>query len=538
MNRFTPFFKQLLALLQKPFREELNFFLLIYIASATVSCIGYTMLDSWDSGLYIAGNHFIICYLLTWILILIPNHFRIKTLYKGFVLGLIAVSTLIDIVCIFIFHSTYTMDMIALAKGTNEYEVREFFDTFFSTNIVVIILLVIMAVVIIYRLSLKMAKFRIDLTYKLGLLLLSVSVISFYFVNRFWMEYPNISIVRFFYLNKFQSPPSLKEYYVHPQLVTEDQRMPQNLVLIIGESFTRDFSSLYGYEKETNPRLAKRYKDSTLLVFKNVRSKAINTIPSFQNFMTTNEYAENYNSKNWYERLTLTEVLDCAGYYMFWISNQNKYGFYDNVATKYAEFCDSLIFSRDKFDYAQKVEGDGVLIPLIKPYVKEDRKKCFFIHLMGSHPNFSERYPQNRSKFKASDYPHRPENQRQTIADYDNSIVYNDSVVNEMISLFKDQESLVIYFSDHGLDMYHTRDNYASHGNPKDKASFDYASKIPFMIYLSEKYRQKFPEMKRRMEKNLENEFCTENLIYAVMDIIGIRFKDNEDVKRYSLLQK
>lgn len=537
MSKLSFFLKQLLSLLQRPFREELKFFLLIYIASASVSSIGYTMLDSLISGLYIASNHFIICYLLTWILILIPNHFKIKILYKFFVIGLITISTLIDIVCIFIFQSTYTMDMIALAKGTNEHEIREFFDTFFSTTTIVVILFLITAMVIVYTLSLKIATYRINLTYKLGLLFLFVSVTSFYFVDKIWVEYPNISIVRFFYLHKFQSPPNLKDYYVHPQLVIEKQRMPQNLVLIIGESFSRYFSSLYGYEKETNPKLAKLSKDSTLLVFRNVTSKAINTIPSFQHFMTTNDYSGNYSSKNWYERLTLTEVLDCAGYYMYWISNQNKYGFYDNVATKYAEFCDSLIFSRDKFNYAQKVVGDEVLIPLIKPHLKGNKKKCFFIHLMGSHPNFSERYPQNRNIFKDSDYPNRKENQRQNIADYDNSIAYNDSVVYEMIKLFKDKESLVVYFSDHGLDMYHTRDNYAAHGNPKDKESFDYASKIPFMIYSSEKYMNRFPEMRKRMQNSLNNKFCTENLIYAVMDIIGIRFKNNEDVKKYSLFQ-
>lgn len=538
MYKISSFFKQLLSLLQQPFKKELNFFLLIYIASALVSCIGYTLLLSLNYGLYIASNHFIICYLLTWILILIPNHFKLKTLYKGFVIGLIAIGTLIDIICIFIFHSIYTMDLITLAKGTNENEIKEFFNTFFSTTTFAIILFVIMAVVIVYKLSVKMATYKTNIAYKLGLLLLIVSVTGFYFVNKVWIAYPNISIVRFFYLNKFQSLPNLKYYYAHPQLATENKRMPQNLVIIIGESFARNFSSLYGYEKETNPKLAELYKDSTLFVFKNVRSKAIHTIASFQNFMTTNEYSNEYNSKNWYERFTLPEVLDCTGYYMYWISNQNKYGFYDNVATKYAELCDSLVFSRDKFNQTKEIDVDEVLIPLIKPYLKENKKKCFFIHLMGSHPEFSKRYPPNRNKFKASDYLNKKENQRQTLADYDNAILYNDSVVYEMIKLFKDKESLIIYFSDHGLDMYHTRDNYAAHGNPNDKESFDYSSKIPFMIYLSEKYMSKYPDMKERMGKNLDNQFCTENLIYTVMDILGIRFKNNEDVKRFSLLQK
>lgn len=540
MCRLISFFKSLITLLQKPFEKELNFFLLIYIASALVSCIGYTMFASLSAGLYIASNHFIICYLLTWILILIPNYLKLKTLYKTFVIVLIAIGTLIDIACIFIFHYTYTLDMIALAKGTNENEIKEFFDTFFSTTTFAIILSAIVAVGIIYKLSLKMARYKINLTYKLGLLFLFVSVTGFYFVSKIWVEYHNISLVRFFYLDRYQSPPNLKDYYVHPELVTDKQSMPENIVFIIGESFSRNYSSLYGYEKQTNPKLAELEKDSSLFVFKNVSSKSTTTIPSFQNFMTTNEYADKYSNKNWYERLTLTELLDCAGYDMYWISNQSKYGIYDNVVTKYAELCDSLVFSRDKFDKTREVDGDEILIPLINQHLKnnEHSQKCFFVHLMGSHPKFSERYPIDFNKFKASDYPDRKENQKQNIADYDNSILYNDSVVYEMIKLFEDKQSLIIYFSDHGLDVYHTREDYAGHGNYRDKESFIYATQIPFMIYLSKKYMNRFPKMKERLNKNLDNTFCTENLIYTVMDILGIKFKQNEDVKKYSLLQK
>lgn len=540
MHALTSFFKALISLLQKPFEKELNFFLLIYIASALVSCIGYTLFASLSAGLYIASNHFIICYLLTWILILIPNHFRLKTLYKILVIGLIAIGTLIDIACIFIFHYTYTLDMIALAKGTNENEIKEFFDTFFSTTTFAIILSALIAIFVIYRLSLKMATYKINLTYKLGLLFLFISVTGFYFVSKIWIEYHNISLVRFFYLDRYQSPPNLKDYYVHPEFMTENKCIPENLVFIIGESFSRNYSSLYGYEKGNNPKLSELEKDSTLFVFKNVSSKATTTIPSFQNFMTTNEYAENYNSKNWYERLTLTEMLDCVGYYTYWISNQSKYGIYDNVVTKYAELCDSMIFSRDKFDKTRKVDGDEILIPLINQHLKDNEHspKCFFVHLMGSHPKFSERYPSYFNKFQASDYPNRKENQKQNIADYDNSILYNDSVIREMIKLFEDKESLIIYFSDHGLDVYHSREDYAGHGNYRDKESFRYATEIPFMIYLSKKYMKKSPGIKRRMEKNLDTKYCTENLIYTAMDILGVRFKDNDDVEKYSILQK
>ena len=44
--------------------------------------------------------------------------------------------------------------------------------------------------------------------------------------------------------------------------------------------------------------------------------------------------------------------------------------------------------------------------------------------------------------------------QRNVLADYDNAILYNDSIVDAIISRFEDKEAIIIYMPDHGEECY------------------------------------------------------------------------------------
>ena len=43
--------------------------------------------------------------------------------------------------------------------------------------------------------------------------------------------------------------------------------------------------------------------------------------------------------------------------------------------------------------------------------------------------------------------------------------------------------------------------------------------------------------MVERMQESVDKQFCTDDLIYALMDIMNIRFHDNKDVDKYSLFR-
>ena len=152
---------------------------------------------------------------------------------------------------------------------------------------------------------------------------------------------------------------------------------------------------------------------------------------------------------------------------------------------------------------------------------------------MGSHFKFNRRYPKDYNHFKTDDYLDKMPTQRQTLAEYDNSVLYNDYVVYELMKAYEDKEAIVLYFPDHGLDLFYTKDDYAAHAlNTPD--SQKYGKAIPFMIYTTPRFQHKYPNVVERLKNSVDNEFCTGDLIYALMDIMGIRFLKNNDVESYS----
>lgn len=91
------------------------------------------------------------------------------------------------------------------------------------------------------------------------------------------------AVVSFFEESKeYKSLKTRELYNVDTQLTTSDSTL---VVVIIGESCNRNHLSLYGYHRQTSPRLAKR---NDILVFDNVISANSNTLRSVMNFLTEN----------------------------------------------------------------------------------------------------------------------------------------------------------------------------------------------------------------------------------------------------------
>lgn len=273
-----------------------------------------------------------------------------------------------------------------------------------------------------------------------------------------------------------------------------------------------------------------------MFVYENIESAELGTILSFQCIMST--YRHEYKGRvNWYECLTLPEIVSKTDYKSIWISNQCRSGAYDNVVSRYAELCDTSIWTGQKFAGIVKTDLDGIILEKISEREEfASSKNLYIIHLMGSNYSFRARYPQEYDSFKPMDYEQYPEHQRAELATYDNSILYNDYVVSEICSSFKDEEAIVIYFPDHGLDVYNSDEYYDGHPRVVDSLSVAAGREIPFMIYTSPLYKAHFPEKIEKIEKTVNKHYRTDDVLYTVMDIIGVKFADNDDVNKFSLL--
>ena len=98
------------------------------------------------------------------------------------------------------------------------------------------------------------------------------------------------------------------------------------------------------------------------------------------------------------------------------------------------------------------------------------------------------------------------------MAEYDNSILYTDFVVNEIIDKARrsDKPSLVLYFSDHGENVYFNRDFCG-----RDSLFVE----VPFYIYANNAFHKVFPDKIKKLEDARNRHFSTANIIHTIMSL-------------------
>lgn len=507
--------------LTKPFVENFYFLFILTLEASIIDVIAWTIYGNPVFGLYMGAHGYIMCYGITLVLGLI-NNVKWEGVYKRvfFVLGFI--NLVVDLAIHMTCKVGFTNDMVAIIMGTNISESREFINTYFSLEIVLIIIGAVLLLYILSKINNIISNCGRLLTIPLFCLVLLVSVVVFVRKSENW---DGVFINKIITMLSYKTPPDLRTFYTNPKVITCDEEVPDNLVLIIGESFSRIHSSLYGYDKETNPRLGQMVDDSLLVVYDNVTSPSTSTIKTFQSVMST--YKPEYgNTVNWYECTTLMEILSLAGYRTVWISNQSPTGVHDNVVTKYAELCDTTIWVGSKYKGIRKTDFDEQIINALIEDGNEiigSGKSVIIIHLMGSHYIFNERYPSTFGRFKSEDYPNAISSQSSILSEYDNSILYNDYVVSEIFQIFESRKAVGFYFSDHGLDIFNSSEDYFGHAIVSNPKSIDAAVQIPFVMYLSPSLCGLNPKIKDTVKAVIGADFRTDKTIDLVTSVLGIK---------------
>ncbi|MBE6308550.1 MAG: phosphoethanolamine transferase [Bacteroidales bacterium] len=313
--------------------------------------------------------------------------------------------------------------------------------------------------------------------------------------------------------------------------------LPEYVVLLIGESFSKQQSSLYGYDKKTNPLLGKMNDEGRLVVYNNVKSAYTKTVPAVKSIMTS--CVDEMTNVKWYEYPTLIEIMQRAGYRAEWISNQNREGLFDNEVTAFALLCDKLVYANER----EELSGyDECLLHLIDESIADKSSPKFLVvNMQGSHVLYSSRYSEKFAIFNAEDYvlshPHLSQKSRTTLSEYDNSILYNDYVVYEIMQKFEKEDAVLVYLSDHGQDIFNSSNDYAGHGIFANKESQAAAVNIPLMIYTSPLFKNKRPLLQERMEAAIDVAYRTDSIMYTIMDVVGVDSLNGVSYKKKSLIK-
>lgn len=280
-------------------------------------------------------------------------------------------------------------------------------------------------------------------------------------------------------------------------------------ILVIGESQNKQHMSAYGYDRKTTPWLDSMINKPGTVLLKNARSCHIGTMRSLSYALTAKNQ---YNDINLEDAVTLAEAAKSAGFYTVWMSNQIKYSVHDTPTTVIASETDRQIWMNHHLGETTKIDVfDGALVNELSKIERSDRM-LIIVHLMGNHIRYSDRYPLEFAKFSG---------RGGEIDTYDNSMLYNDYVMQRMYETVKEWPDFagLFYTSDHGEDP----DTGLSH----NLSHFTWPmTQIPIYMIFSESYQREHSEQYGALKNAQSKPFTNDLMFNVVLSSMGVDYPE------------
>ena len=292
-------------------------------------------------------------------------------------------------------------------------------------------------------------------------------------------------------------------------------------VMVIGETARSNNFSLYGYHRDTNPMLTTLVSDSSLIVFRDVRTESNTThksVPMLLTSASASDYSALYREKG------IIAAFKEAGFHTSFISNQlPNHSFIDFLGME----ADSCLFIKEA-ERAKDNVSDMELLPIVKGILEKGRKKEFIVlHTYGSHFKYNERYPRNMAHF-LPDYKSQAkyENRLQLVNAYDNTIRFTDKFLYELSSILSLSacQSAWLYTSDHGENIYDDNRNKFLHASPNPS---EYELRVPLLAWTSASYRSAYPDIISALRSNSGKCVSTSiSFFHTMLEMGGIKTKN------------
>ena len=293
------------------------------------------------------------------------------------------------------------------------------------------------------------------------------------------------------------------------------QAGPSTVVLVITDSINRDNMALYGYGRPTTPRLLahKAQAGEQMAVLKNAWSVDASTLPALRNMFHFG-LPESENPPH------LLALARAAGYKVWWISNHDDLA----IEQQHARLADVV-------DMVNRTPGrasaslDGEILDCVQEAFADTStdRKLIVVHLMGAHPHYSLRFPENANPF--DDDVDAVENGlvkdgrsawvRRFRQEYDAALLYHDFVVSELLQQTRSagkpgEDRAWMYLSDHGQEVGHGSDR-AGH-SPSTASGY----RIPTVIWRN---REPLPNAAAQQQP-----FRADWTGWALMDLLKIQW--------------
>jgi glucan phosphoethanolaminetransferase (alkaline phosphatase superfamily) len=287
-------------------------------------------------------------------------------------------------------------------------------------------------------------------------------------------------------------------------------------VLVIGESARYDHFGINGYTRNTTPKIS---AIPNLYSFQGRASSNLTylSVPS----MLTRTAADN--TANRALETTFLSVFGGLGYQTSWVGTQSllKYLKSYSSETIYDEVM-MVILPGGSALYKMN-DHDEVLLPYFENILLHGQKQFVVLHTFGSHWNYAARYPKEYEAFTPVlkntttkiDQPSCDHDE--LINSYDNSILYTDYILSEIISKLKDKNAFLIFASDHGESL--GEGGIYAHGSHMNSEQLT----IPFIFWVSDKFISTHHDIIDLLNKRKGSEVSHDYIFHSALDCAGIK---------------
>lgn len=500
----------------------LFYFLLNVFSSSVIFFHEYHLLNFVGilSVISLAG---IISFIISLFLGLFRNFPFLRKVLGFFITGIFIVILLVDVFLLVNFSTTFYETIFNIVGGTNFEETKGFIVTYTSYKTITALSFVLLLCVIIYQLSYKIVNVKplvirwfvlVALFFSFVKISLSVYSSLVYGFGGHLAAYSSLSrIGRCIYIYyKTSQETMLLIDNLRKFDIIENNKLCKKMIVIIGESYSKYHSQLYGYTKDTTPLLQSKVENDQLILYSDVITSFNDTERAIKSILSLSETPiDKYSDYPLFPYL-----FKKAGYYTVNIDNMD-------LAFDTKRIKDSKFLSETMYDFrnAYKHDFDEGVLEWLDVDEIEHPYQLFVIKLKGQHYTYKDTFPSSFEKFNGKDYEDLQLNafQKQIVADYDNSTLYNDYVINSIIDYFAEDIAVVIYMSDHGEEVYETRD-YIGHGGVPD--DIKYQIEVPFMIWMSESYKLANPSIVKNIIDNKNVAYVTDDVAHTILDMAGI----------------
>lgn len=308
------------------------------------------------------------------------------------------------------------------------------------------------------------------------------------------------------------------------------------IVFVIGESYNKHHSSVYGYPLPTTPFQQQMQREGNMVAFKDAVTPWNVTSNVFKQMLSTHSSDQ---KGRWTDGVLWPALFKTAGYRVCFFTNQ----FYKTNRQTVVNYNGSFFLNSEPFDslcFDRRNRKHYLYdIGLLKELPTDTaRRELVILHLLGQHQPYDERVPKGQGVFSEKDIHRKDLNrkQRMIVADYDNATRVNDYVMATIWDRYKNRKAVIVYLADHGEEVYDGRigtfgrNHMATPTAPIVWAEFE----VPLEVFVTPPLQREHPELIPSLQASAQRPFAIDDIGHLLMGLAKLNtpyYNERRDVR-------